>query len=117
MPRGPTNQDLLARRAGTTQKDYQATMRRIQSNRSKLATMGAKGAKGVDQLTSQIEQVRYGAPRPGEEKRVLMARGRVRAREMRRELGSAFRSGDLGVRGEWRCGAAARERSGGAGSG
>ena len=55
-------------------------MRRIQSNRSKLATMGAKGAKGVDQLTSQIEQVRYSATRPGEDKRALMARGRVCAR-------------------------------------
>ena len=52
-------QDLLARRAGTTQRDYQNTMRRIPTNRSKLAGMGAKGAKGVDQLTSQIQQVRF----------------------------------------------------------
>ena len=46
----------MARRAGTTQKDYQATLRRIQANRAKLSSMAAKGGKGVDMLTSQIEQ-------------------------------------------------------------
>lgn len=53
-------QELMARRAGTTQKDYQATMKRIQANRAKLSGMVAKGARGVDQLTAQIEQVRTG---------------------------------------------------------
>ena len=50
----------MARRAGTTQKDYQAAMKRIQANRAKLSGMVSKGARGVDQLTAQIEQVRTG---------------------------------------------------------
>lgn len=53
-------QELMARRAGTTQKDYQAAMKRIQANRAKLSGMVSKGARGVDQLTAQIEQVRTG---------------------------------------------------------
>ena len=55
-------QELFVRRSQTTQKDHQAMVKRVQTNKEKLSSATAKGKVGkeVDTLVQQIEKDEQG---------------------------------------------------------